>query len=111
MAKNLRLTDTLTISISGTTSTTLTLEAFRVPLALLIPAAMTGTAITFLASVDNATFRPVYFESTLYSVTIPTAATRHIALDRRAFEGVRYIQLVSGTAEAAARTIGVVSGE
>lgn len=111
MAKNLKLTDTVVIAISGTTSTTLTLEGSRVPLALLIPAVMTGTSVTFSASVDNATFRPVYYESTLYSVTVPTGATRHIALDRRAFEGVRYLQVVSGSAEAAARTIGVVSGE
>lgn len=72
---------------------------------------MTGTSVSFLASVDNATFRPVYLESTLYSVTVPTAATRHIALDRQAFEGIRYVQVVSNSAEAAARTIGIVSGE
>lgn len=112
MAKNLRLTDTVTIALSGLTSTTLTLEGGRIPLAVLIPAAMTGTTMTFFASNDNATFRQVHFESTAYAVTIPTATVRHIALDRRAFEGVRYLQLVvNGAGEAAARTIGVISGE
>ena len=112
MAKNLRLDSTVTIAISGLTSTTLTLEAGRIPLVVLIPAAMTGTAMTFRASNDNATFYPVFLESTQYSVTIPTSSTRHIALDRRAFEGVRYLQcVVNGAGEAAARTIGVISGE
>jgi len=97
------------IAISGTTSTTLTLQGSRVPLALVLPAALTGTTITFKASNDNATFYPIYYESTSYSVTVSTS--RHVALDRRAFEGVRYLQLVSGLAESAARTIGVISGE
>jgi len=109
LAKNLSLTDTVVIAISGTTSTTLTLQGSRVPLALVLPAALTGTTITFKASNDNATFYPIYYESTSYSVTVSTS--RHVALDRRAFEGVRYLQLVSGSAESAARTIGVISGE
>lgn len=109
MAKNLKLTDTVVIASSGTTSTTLTLEGSRIPLALVLPAALTGTAITFRASNDNATFYPVYYESTAYSVTVSTS--RHVALDRRVFEGVRYLQLVSGSSEASARTIGVISGE
>jgi len=97
------------IASSGTVSATLTLEASRIPLALITPAALTGTTFTFRASNDNATFYPVYLESSAYSVTVSTS--RHIALDRRAMEGVKYFQVVSGSAEAAARTIGVISGE
>ena len=109
MAKNLRLDSTVTIANGGTVSTTLTLEGSRIPLALITPAALTGTTFTFKASNDNATFYPVYLESSSYSVTVSTS--RHIALDRRAMEGVRYLQVVSGSAEGAARTIGVISGE
>jgi len=108
MAKNLRLTDTVVIANGGTVSTTLTLEN-RIPLALVLPAALTGTAITFKASCDNSTFNPVYYESTSYSLTVSTS--RHVALNRLAFEGVKYLQVVSGSAEGAARTIGVISGE
>lgn len=112
MAKNLSLTDTVTIANGATTSAALAMQASRIPLAILIPAAMTGTAITFQASNDGGVnYYPVYFESTLYSVTIPTAATRHIALDRRAFEGVRLVRLISNGTEGALRTIGVISGE
>ena len=112
MAKNLTLTDTVTIANGATTSGALAMQASRIPLAILIPAAMTGTAMTFLASNDGGTnYYPVYYESTLYSVTIPTAAIRHIALDRRAFEGARLIKCVSNATELAARTVGVISGE
>jgi len=111
LAKNLRLTDTVVIANGGTVSTTLTLENSRVPLAILIPAAMTSTAMTFKASNDNVTFYPIYYESTSYSVTVPTGAVRMIALNRLAFEGVKYFQVVGGSAEGAARTIGVISGE
>lgn len=109
MAKNLRLTDTVVIANGGTVSATLTLEGSRIPLGILTPAALTGTTFTFKASNDNATFYPIYLESTAYSVTVATS--RHIALDRRAMEGVKYFQIVSGSAEGAARTIGVISGE
>jgi hypothetical protein len=111
LAKNLILTDTVTIASSGTTSTTLTLSGSRIPLVILIPAVMTGTTMTFKASNDGATFYPIYYESTSYSVTIPTGAVRHIALDRRAMEGVKYFQVVSGSSESSSRSIGVISGE
>lgn len=111
MAKNLILTDTVVIANGGTVSTTLTMAGSRIPLAILIPAAMTSTAMTFKTSNDNVSFYPIYFESTSYSVTVPTGAIRHIALDRKAMEGVKYFQCVGGTAEGAARTIGVISGE
>lgn len=109
MAKNLRLTDTVTIASSGTVSTSLTLENSRVPVAITTPAALTGTAFTFNASVDGTTFRPLYYESTQYTVTVSTS--RHVGLNRLAFEGVKHIQIVSGSTETAARTIGIISGE
>ena len=109
MAKNLRLTDTVTIASSGTVSTSLTLENSRVPVAITTPAALTGTAFTFNASADGTTFRPLYYESTQYTVTVSTS--RHVGLNRLAFEGVKHIQIVSGSTETAARTIGVISGE
>ncbi len=109
MAKNLRLTDTVTIANGATVSSTLTMEGSRIPLAILTPAALTGTTLTFKQSSDNATFYPIYYESTSYSVTVSTS--RHVALDRRAMEGVKYFQVVSGSAEGASRSIGVISGE
>lgn len=110
MAKNLRVS-TLTIANGATVSSTLTLENNRVPLAVITPAAMTGSALTFNASDDGSTFYPLYNESSSYSVTIGTSTARHYALARQPMEGVKYFQVVSGSAEGAARTIKVISGE
>lgn len=111
MAKN---TKAITVSIAnlGTTTPTLTLDPSRIPLAIEMPAAFTGTAITFKASSQvGGTPTPLYYESTLYSV--PVAASRFISLNRAAFEGVKYVQLVSnaGGGESAARDILLVTGE
>jgi hypothetical protein len=108
MAKNLRIGN-VTIATSGTVSTTLSLENNRIPVAIVTPAALTGTAITFNVSDNGSTFTPLYYESTLYSLT--TSTSRHHALNRVAFEGVKFLQVVSGSAEAASRTIKVISGE
>jgi len=51
----------------------------------------------------------VYNGSTQYSVNVGTS--RHIALSRDAMDGVKVFQVVSGSAETAARTITVISGE
>jgi hypothetical protein len=109
LAKNLRLSDTVTIASSGTTSTTLTLENNRIPLAIVLPAALTGTSIKFQASNDNATFNPVYYESA--EINIGVGTSRHVALNRANFEAVKYLKLVSTSTETAARTITVISGE
>ena len=108
MARNLKLTDKVTIASSGTTSTALTLQG-TIPLAMQMPAAFTGTAITFQCSNDGSTFYDLYNGSTLYSVTV--AASRYIALNPDIFEGVRFVRLVSGSNEGAIREIFLVSGE
>lgn len=109
MAKQLRLTDTVTIASSGTTSTALTLQGNRVPLALITPASLTGTSFTFQGSNDDATYTQIYNEGTAYSVTV--AASRFVALARQPFEGVRYLKVISNSSEAASRSIVVINGE
>ena len=111
MAKNTKAT-IVTIANAGTTTPTLTLDSSKIPLALEMPAAFTGTAITFKAtSSAGGTPVPLYYESTLYSVTV--GASRHVALNRVAFEAVKYLELVSnaGAGETAARDIVVIQGE
>ena len=109
MAKNLTLTDTVTIASSGTTSTALTLQGGRVPIAIVTPSALTGTAFTFQASTDGTNFFNLYNEATQYSVNV--GASRYIALNLDVFQAIRYIRIVSGSSEAALRTISVISGE
>lgn len=109
MAKNLTLTDTVTIASSGTTSTALTLQGGRVPIAIVTPSALTGTAFTFQASTDGTNFFNLYNEATQYSVAVNVS--RYIALNPDVFQAIRYIRIVSGSAEAALRTISIISGE
>jgi len=110
LAKNLRVS-TLTIASAGTVSTTLTLENNRVPLAVITPSAMTGSTLTFQASDDGSTFYPLFNEGSSYSISISTSIARHYGLARQPMEGVKYFQVVSGSAEGASRTIKVISGE
>ena len=109
MAKNILSSDTAVIASSGTTSTSIIMERNRVPLAVIVPAAFTGTSIKFQASIDQSTFFALYNEGTEYSVTVSTS--RYVALNPDVFQGVACVRLVSGSSEAASRTISVVSGE
>ena len=77
--------------------------------ALVTPAALTGTAFTFEGSLDGSTFVPVYNEATQYSVNVGTS--RYVALNASVFQGLQSIKVVSGSSEAAERTIQVVLKE
>lgn len=110
MAKNLLSADVV-IANGGTTSASLALPTNRIPLAIVTPSAMTGTSLTFAVSFDGQTFTPLFYESTSYSITISTSVSRQYALNRNAFEGVRFLQVISGSTEAALRTLRVISGE
>lgn len=75
---------------------------------LVIPAGMTSTSITFQASVDGTTFYDVYDSTnTQISVTIDSSA-KIIKLDPADFVGLEYLKLVTGSAEGADRTIGLI---
>lgn len=109
MAKNSKAI-AIVIPTSGTESAVLTLDLGRIPVALEMPSAFTGTTLTFKASSSESGIAvPLYFESTLYSVTV--GPSRYVSLNRAAFEGVKFLTIVSGTVEPAARTINVVIGE
>ncbi len=109
MAKNTKAT-TVTIPNGGTTTPTIPMDPNKIPLAIELPAAFTGASISFRgSSLSGGSPVPIFFESTLYSVTV--AASRFISLNRNAFEGVRFLQIVSNASELAARDIQLVTGE
>jgi hypothetical protein len=91
------------ISNGGTESTAL--DVFGCVLsAIEIPSAFTGTTISFKGSIDGTTYSPVYDKiGALYSVAVGTS--RIIVLDPTITYGLRYIKIVSGSAEGAARNI------
>lgn len=76
------------------------------PVMLRMPAAFTGTSLTFQGSQDGVTFQEIDAGGSAYSVTV--AASKDIALDPLKFGGARFIKLVSGSAEGADRAVIVV---
>ena len=72
---------------------------------LLIPAAFTGTTITFEASVDGINFFPLFSATTGAAVSYTVAQGNFYAIDPTDFYGIPYLQIKSGSAEAAARTL------
>lgn len=100
---------TVTIANGQTVSSELRTGYRTSVVAIITPAALTGTAVTFQGSVDGSTFVPVYNEGTQYSVNVGTS--RYVALNNALLGGVQSIKVVSGSAEAAERTIQVVLKE
>jgi hypothetical protein len=102
----LRTSQDVVISNAGTISESATVPNSFVAAAVITPAALTGTAFTFRGSFDRSNFFNIYNGGTQYSVNVGTS--RYIALDTNIFKGLNAIQVVSGSAEGASRTIGIV---
>jgi hypothetical protein len=75
--------------------------------AIITPAALTGTALSFQVSYDGTTYTALYATGgTAISYTV--AASRVIPLDPAIFGAFPYLKIVSGSAEAAARTFTII---
>lgn len=75
-----------------------------------IPAAFTGTAITFQSSHDDTTYQPLYNDSnTQLSITV--AAGRNYNIAPTDFAGCRYLKVVSNASEGADRTVVLICRE
>lgn len=92
-----------TIANGAQESAALTLGGFAL-CGILLPAAFTGTALTFLASdaVDG-TFVPIYNAAGALSYTV--AQARFIAIDPKDFQGVQFLKIKSGSTEGGLRTL------
>lgn len=74
---------------------------------IFIPAAFTGVALTFQASpTATGTFVSVR-DGAGAALTVTVAAGQYIPIDPKNFHGLRYLKIVSGSAEGAARTLTV----
>lgn len=102
----LKQTQTATIASSGTVSGAVTVPSGYKLAGLITPAALTGTAFTFNVSVDLTTFVPLYNGGTQLSVTVSTS--RYVSLDTEITKGISAVQVVSGSAEGAARSITLI---
>lgn len=97
----------VTISSGQTVSTAAHVDAGLTPVAIITPAALTGTTMTVSASIDDVTYYPVY-DITGAAYSIPVGTSRYIALPPGDLSGARHIKLTSGSSEGADRSIGVV---
>lgn len=97
------------IAASGTVSQEIDLGDLSIT-HLLMPAAFTGTAITFQASIaPGGTFYPVYTDAGA-AVSVTVANERAVALSeavRNNLRGLRIVKIVSGSSEAGARVVGL----
>lgn len=101
----------VTIANGGTASTVIDLQGL-VLVQIIMPAALTGTSITFQScpTSSGGTFQTLYNSSnTAMSITV--AASRSYNIAPVDFAGVRFLKVVSGSAEGAQRTIGLVTRE
>lgn len=97
------MTKTFTIASGQTVSDAIDTQGLDM-VQIEMPSAFTGTTLTFQSSLDNSTFQACYNTSgSALSATV--AASRNILLSPQDFAGVRYLKLVSGSAEGATRSI------
>lgn len=75
---------------------------------ILLPAAFTGSTLTFEVSEDNSTFLP-YYNINNMPVTIDISTGRAYGLGAIDFYSIKYLKIVSGSAEAAERTIKLIA--
>lgn len=97
----------VTIAAGAATSSSCATEGPTL-VGLLLPGAMTGTALTFEASHDGTNWGPVHKDDgTAYSVAV--AADRRVPVEPKYFLPWRFVRVVSNAAgpgfEATARTI------
>lgn len=104
---NIFTTHTATILNGQTTSDSIDLQG-RGLVGLILPAAFTGSAITFQMSLDGSTFYNVYnAANTQLSMTVTQG--RAYLFNPGDLLSVRYIKLVSGSSEGGNRSITLIA--
>lgn len=93
-----------TIAASATVSSAIDLGGF-VLCGIQVPAAFTGVALTFQASMDGVTYQPMRntYSGTALSYTV--AQGEYIAVNPVDFYGVNFLKIVSGSTESALRNL------
>lgn len=94
------------IPAGGTDTALVDLGNYRL-VAVVIPAAFTGTGITPKTSFDGVTVNPMYDEAGNQKVLV-CAPSRRIVVSPSDYLGARYLLLSSGSTEVAARTLKLV---
>lgn len=92
----------VTIAINTSASSAINQGGFTL-VGCQFPAAFTGTTVTFTESSDGTNYFPVYNSSGAVSYTI--AQGRYYAFNSADLQGIHYLKIISGSSEAAARTL------
>ena len=100
---------TATIAEGDTVSGAVSLVGVTI-LGLITPAALTGTALTFQVSASAAGAYVPLHDATGAAVSVTVAASRAYYLSPAIFAVWRAVKVVSGSAEAADRTITLLTG-
>ena len=90
------------------TSGAATLASGSTLIAISMPAAFTGAALTFTGCDTAAGTYKALYDSSGNAISVTCAASRYIMLDAATFAGVPYLKVVSGSAEGAERTIRLI---
>lgn len=99
------VTATATVPISTSTSQAIPTAGLSL-VGLTMPAAFTGTAISFTVSNTLAgTYVPVTTSTSGTALSYAVAASKYVAIDPKDFAGVQFFKIVSNGTEAAARAV------
>lgn len=89
---------------NGQQSSSVVKTAGTCPVGIQIPAAFTGTSITFeVCDTLGGTYLPLYNSAGQVSYTV--AVSRYVAIDPKDFQGVAFFKVKSGSAEGGARSL------
>lgn len=93
------------IPISTTETQEIKLAGF-VLCGIKVPAAFTGTALTFeMCDVSGGTYVPVVSGTSGTALSYTVAQGKYYAIDPKDFQGINYLKIKSGSTEVAARTL------
>ena len=96
---------TIVIATSTTVSGAVDLGVYR-PVGLLIPATADGTVLNFQTSYDGTNYADLYDDvGNKVAVTFVAATARQVALQPALFCGVRYLKIVSASAQTTTDTV------
>jgi hypothetical protein len=99
---------TTTIASSGTTSSAINLSGLQL-VAIDMPAAVTGTTMTFSASTAiDGTYDGVQEVGGAAAYSVTMTAGKWTPVDIRVFAGVPFLKIISGSSEAATRTFNLI---
>jgi hypothetical protein len=96
-----------TIAAGGTATPLIDLGNFR-PVAIVLPAAFTGTTVTPKTSYDGVNSNPIY-DAAGTQKTINVGTGRRVILSPSDYLGARYVSLTSNATESADRVIKIIA--